>query len=258
MQETTKLTSQYRGWTVELSLDDTRAPFSYEWSIQLGSELHPSPTGYPSAEAAIREACRAIDYFVDQAPNQLYAVSGRKHGDGDDTVIFVWARSDAQAKAYFKEDLLDGAVEDPLHLILIVSCQFVGSMSAGRFALDESLLPPGGRQARPVQSEAEQHDAEAEGARREAVADREFEAYDFSELGSVVAHGHWDAQDPNDWVKRAYVQYSDEPAEADSHLVSFHVRFTDAGAVEEVYALECDKGQQVGQRGGVAALVITA
>lgn len=86
---------------------------------------------------------------------------------------------------------------------------------------------------------------------REAIADRIFEVYDFGDGVQVLDHGRWDTSDPLDYTKIAYVKYDDDPPEADSHKVSFHVRFDAAGKVTDAYALECDKGQDIGRRGDI-------
>lgn len=86
---------------------------------------------------------------------------------------------------------------------------------------------------------------------REAIADRIFEVYDFGDGAQVLDHGRWDTSDPLDYTKIAYVEYDDDPPEADSHKVSFHVRFDAAGKVTDAYALECDKGQDIGRRGDI-------
>lgn len=46
-----------------------------------------------------------------------------------------------------------------------------------------------------------------------------------------------------------YIQYDDDAENADSHKVSFHVRFDEAGRVDDVYALETEHGNEIGQRG---------
>lgn len=83
---------------------------------------------------------------------------------------------------------------------------------------------------------------------REALADSLFEHYDFGDGVQVLSHDRWDSSDPDDWVKRVYVCYEDDAPEDDSHLVSFHVRFSNGGASQEAYALECDGGQQIGRQ----------
>lgn len=88
----------------------------------------------------------------------------------------------------------------------------------------------------------------------EVLADREFELYDFGEGVMVLDHGRWNTSDPRDYTKIAYVEFEDDAPEADSHKVSFHVRFDAAGKVTVAYALECDKGQEIGQRSAQGAL----
>lgn len=91
----------------------------------------------------------------------------------------------------------------------------------------------------------------------EVLADREFELYDFGEGVMVLDHGRWNTSDPRDYTKIAYVEFEDDAPEADSHKVSFHVRFDAAGKVTEAYALKCDKGQEIGRRGQPKALYKT-
>ena len=96
-------------------------------------------------------------------------------------------------------------------------------------------------------------------AQRESKADEVLAAYKFGsdELDdgnvTVVGHDNWDRSDPSDFTKFIYVQYRDEPAEADSHKVSFHVRFNNAGEVEDAYALEMGHGNDIGCRGDIYA-----
>lgn len=85
---------------------------------------------------------------------------------------------------------------------------------------------------------------------RQAAADDAFAAYQFGEGIQVVESDNWNRDDPNDWTKVVYVQYADDPAVADSHKVSFHVRFVGKGSkIDEVYALEMEKGGDIGQPG---------
>lgn len=83
---------------------------------------------------------------------------------------------------------------------------------------------------------------------REALADAEFENYDFGDGVQITDHGRWDKSDPKDWIKKAYAVFEGDAAEDDTHMLSFHVRFDDDGGVSEAYALECEKGQEIGRR----------
>ncbi len=94
---------------------------------------------------------------------------------------------------------------------------------------------------------------------REAKADEVLAAYkfgsdDFDDSNvRVVGHDNWDRSNRYDLTKIVYVQYRDEPADADSHKVSFHVRFSKAGEVEDAYALEMEHGNDIGCRGDVGS-----
>ncbi|MCL4222797.1 MAG: hypothetical protein KJZ65_15675 [Phycisphaerales bacterium] len=81
---------------------------------------------------------------------------------------------------------------------------------------------------------------------RESMADALFEHYDFGDGVQVLNHGCWDSSDPLDFTKTVYVEYQDDAPDADSRKVSFHVRFTARGSALEAYALECDRGQDIG------------
>lgn len=82
------------------------------------------------------------------------------------------------------------------------------------------------------------------------IADQAFERYDFSggqDDGTVAMESDsgWDREDPDDWIKKVYVRYPDDDESADSHLVSFHVKF-EKGQFAEAYALDCDSGNEIG------------
>jgi hypothetical protein len=76
-------------------------------------------------------------------------------------------------------------------------------------------------------------------------AQEAFENYRFGEGFGCAEVGGWDASDPSDLTRIAYIQDLDDP-DADSFRVSFHVTFTKAGAVDEVYALEMSGGTYFG------------
>lgn len=80
------------------------------------------------------------------------------------------------------------------------------------------------------------------------MADHELANYDFGEGVKVVGQDSWDMSDKDDFTKIVYVAFDDEPAEADSHRLSFHVRFLN-GVIDDVYALSMDNGSDVGLRG---------
>lgn len=83
-------------------------------------------------------------------------------------------------------------------------------------------------------------------------ADNAWQQYNFGEGVSVAASDRWNTDDENDFTKIVYVTYDDDPADADPHKVSFHVRFNGNGQVEEVYALEMNHGNEVGFPGSIA------
>jgi hypothetical protein len=76
-------------------------------------------------------------------------------------------------------------------------------------------------------------------------ADTAFEDYDFGEDDSVVHHDGWDTSDPKDLIKVVYMQFDGYPSD-ESEKVSFHVRFDENDNIEEVYALECRHGTEIG------------
>lgn len=78
------------------------------------------------------------------------------------------------------------------------------------------------------------------------AADEAFASYDFGPDIEIVEQGNWDSSDVRDLTKVAYAKYSDDPADANSHKISFHVRFTDDGDIEEAYALEMEHGSEIG------------
>jgi len=110
------------------------------------------------------------------------------------------------------------------------------------------LMPPAEFVAEMRERMASAQEGDEQVIDREALADSLFEHYDFGDGVQVLSHDRWDSSDPDDWVKRVYVCYEDDAPEDDSHLVSFHVRFSNGGASQEAYALECDGGQQIGRQ----------
>lgn len=81
---------------------------------------------------------------------------------------------------------------------------------------------------------------------REVIADEMFANYEFGDGVVVVETDNWDTNDKDDFTKIAYVSYADDMPNTESHRISFHVRFTSGGAVDEVYALEMNHGQEIG------------
>jgi hypothetical protein len=83
-------------------------------------------------------------------------------------------------------------------------------------------------------------------AEKEQAADDAFERYDFGRGVEVVAHEDWNTDDSRDFTKLVYVTYPEDDQAAASRKVSFHVKFLDGGALEDVYALEMEHGQEIG------------
>lgn len=87
------------------------------------------------------------------------------------------------------------------------------------------------------------------------AADRVLESYVFGEGVEVVGQDGWDTSDRTDFTKVVYVSYTDDPEDSPSHKVSFHVRFDGelSSTVSDGYALEMDKGNELGRRGDVSS-----
>lgn len=83
-------------------------------------------------------------------------------------------------------------------------------------------------------------------ASRESLADEAFGGYIFGDGVYVVESDNWHTGDKNDFTRIAYVRYDDDMPGADSHKISFHVRFMPDGTVSEAYALEMERGQMIG------------
>ena len=79
-------------------------------------------------------------------------------------------------------------------------------------------------------------------------AETEYDQYEFGEGVTVVGCDGWDISDPKDLIRVVYAVFDDDKPGRNSHKLSFHVRFSDAG-VDEVYALSVDTGNEIGQRG---------
>lgn len=88
---------------------------------------------------------------------------------------------------------------------------------------------------------------------RRLLADRAFEEFNFGEGVTVVNHDNWNTDDKDNYTKIVYVAYSEDPADADSHKVSFHARFDANGRLDDVYALEMEHGNEIGCRGTAEA-----
>jgi hypothetical protein len=89
---------------------------------------------------------------------------------------------------------------------------------------------------------------------REALADEEFESYDFGEGVRVSESDNWCTDDPLDFTKIAYITCDGDDPDADSERVSFHVRFESNGSVSDAYGLLMKNGSDIGWRGSKLAL----
>lgn len=83
-------------------------------------------------------------------------------------------------------------------------------------------------------------------AEKTQLADQQFESYNFGPGVTCLEHGNWNTDDPRDYTKMVYVSFDDGPEAADSHRLSFHVRFDATGKDTEAYALDVDTGNEVG------------
>lgn len=91
----------------------------------------------------------------------------------------------------------------------------------------------------------EEDDSES---KREALADDEFESYNFGEGVTVSQSDNWDKNEADDLVKIVYVTFDDDLPDADSSKISFHVRFNPDGSVDDAYGLDMESGNDVGFR----------
>lgn len=80
---------------------------------------------------------------------------------------------------------------------------------------------------------------------KQLVANQAFENYEFGDGLEIVGTDGWDTTDPQDFIRVAYARNTDNPNK-DSEKISFHVRFDQADLVEDVYALECKHGTEIG------------
>jgi len=88
--------------------------------------------------------------------------------------------------------------------------------------------------------------------RRVNVANEAFIMYDFGEGNTCGSSEGWDVSDPEDLIKAVYIEFADADKDAPSEKISFHVRFTSEGVIDEVYALDVRTGNYVGQAGAPA------
>lgn len=84
---------------------------------------------------------------------------------------------------------------------------------------------------------------------RISAADDIFSQYDFGDGVTCEESDNWNHDDMSDLNRIVYVSYDDDPEDADTHKASFHVRFDDHGRVEDAYALDMEKGNEIGARG---------
>lgn len=80
------------------------------------------------------------------------------------------------------------------------------------------------------------------------AAQSAFEAYAFGEGVQVEAHDGFEVEGMH-LSKVAYVRYEDDPPEADTHKVTYHVLFSHDWAISEDYALTTENGDYLGRSG---------
>lgn len=83
---------------------------------------------------------------------------------------------------------------------------------------------------------------------REALADAEFELYDFGDGATVAGFDNWDTNDHADFTRMVYLTFDDDAPDSDSERVSFHVRFNPDGTVDDAYGLLMRTGADIGTR----------
>jgi hypothetical protein len=83
---------------------------------------------------------------------------------------------------------------------------------------------------------------------REALADSEFEQYQFGDGVTVSEHDNWCKDDLADFTKMVYITCDGDAPDADSERVSFHVRFNADGTVSDAYGLLMRSGSDIGFR----------
>ena len=70
---------------------------------------------------------------------KLFAISGRRHGDDDDSTQFIWANDEPAATLAFQSSFMredEAYTED---LVYVVSTQEVGAIVNGHFVLNHEL-----------------------------------------------------------------------------------------------------------------------
>lgn len=82
---------------------------------------------------------------------------------------------------------------------------------------------------------------------REDAAQRAFEDYDFGDGISILDHRAWDTTDPRDYIKIAYAEYDGDQADTPERKISFHVVFGANGKVEDIYGLDVQTGEMLGE-----------
>ena len=81
-----------------------------------------------------------------------------------------------------------------------------------------------------------------------AQADAELSQYEFGDDIMIAGADGWDTSDVMDLTKIVYITGSDDPPDADSQKVSFHVVFNSVGGVEGAYGLLGRSGAHIGSR----------
>lgn len=103
----------------------------------------------PSKGAMMKEAHPplAIAFSAEHEGLQLWAVTGRKVGDDDDTLGIHWAANEDDASDAFKQSSLDmsesdiGASRDDDPTYYIIDRQKIGQVTNGTFILDPASVP---------------------------------------------------------------------------------------------------------------------
>ncbi len=84
--------------------------------------------------------------------------------------------------------------------------------------------------------------------KRIALAEEEFDQYEFGDGVTVASRDNWDVTDQNDLTLIVYINGDDDAPDADSERVSFHVRFNADGSVDDAYGLLIRNGSYIGFR----------
>lgn len=79
--------------------------------------------------------------------------------------------------------------------------------------------------------------------KRLGLANRAYERYNFGPDVQFIESDAWDTSEPEDFTRLLYITFT---GEEESTRVSFHVRFDETGAVDDVYGLETRGGNEIG------------